>query len=44
MDSDILTPQDLALRSFPSIALRISTVHNFWRDQSARIKKRRLFI
>ena len=32
------------LRSFPSIALRIPTAHNFTRDQRARIRKWRLFL
>ena len=31
------------LRSFPSIALRIPTAHNFTRDERARIRKWRLF-
>ena len=32
------------LRSFPSIALRIPTAHNFTRDQRARIRKWRLLL
>ena len=32
------------LRSFPSIALRIHTAHNFMRDYRARIRKWRLFL
>ena len=32
------------LRSFPSITLRISTAHNFTRDQRAGIKNWRLFL
>ena len=36
--------QTWPLRSYPSIALRIPTAHNFTRDQRARIRKWRLFL